>query len=90
MDIEKLKIREDLDFFPVQSHGGTVVLIQDRLGLVEKGKFISPELYKLMITLNGKRSIRDIQLDLIRKQGGSLVSIEEVQSLVEKLDSSYL
>jgi len=52
MDIEKLKIREDLDFFPVQSDGRMVVLIQDRIGLVEKGKFISPELYKLMITLN--------------------------------------
>lgn len=90
MDIEKLKIREDLDFFPVQSDGRMIVMIQDRLGLVEKGKFISPELYKLIITLNGKRSMRDIQLDLIRQQGGSLVSIEEVQSLVEKLDSSYL
>jgi len=90
MDIETLKIREDLDFFPVQSDGRMIVMIQDRLGLVEKGKFISPELYKLMITLNGKRSMRDIQLDLIRQQGGSLVSIEEVQSLGEKLDSSYL
>jgi len=90
MDIERLKIREDLDFFPVQSDGRMVIMIQDRLGLVEKGKLIPPELYKLMITLNGKRSMRDIQLDLIRQQGGSLVSIEEVQSLIEKLDSSYL
>ena len=90
MDIERLKIREDLDFFPVQSNGRMVVLIQDRLGLVERGKLISPELYKLMITLNGKKSMRDIQLDLIRQQGGSLVSIEEVQALLERLDSSYL
>jgi len=90
MDIERLKIREDLDFFPVQSDGRTVIMIQDRLGLVERGKLISPELYKLMITLNGKKSMRDIQLDLIRQQGGSLVSIEEVQALLERLNSSYL
>jgi len=90
MDVEELKIREDLDFFPVQSDGGMIVMIQDRLGLVEKGKYISPELYQLMITLNGNRSVRDIQLDLIRQQGGSLVSIEEVQGLMENLDSSYL
>jgi len=90
MDVERLKIREDLDFFPVQSDGRMVVMIQDRLGLVERGKLISPELYKLMITLNGKKSMRDIQLDLIRQQGGSLVSIEEVQALLERLDSSYL
>jgi AmmeMemoRadiSam system protein B len=90
MDVEELKIREDLDFFPVQSDGGMIVMIQDRLGLVEKGKYINPELYQLMITLNGNRSVRDIQLDLIRQKGGSLVSIEEVQSLMENLDSSYL
>jgi len=90
MDVEELKIREDLDFFPVQSDGRMIVIIQDRLGLVEKGKYISPELYQLMITLNGNRSLRDIQLDLIRQQGGSLVSIDEVQSLMENLDSSYL
>lgn len=90
MDIEKLKLRGDLDFFPVQSDGRTVIMIQDRLSLVEKDMLISPELYKLMTTLDGKRSMRDIQLDLIRQQGGSLVSIDEVQALLEKLDSSYL
>jgi len=31
MDIERLKIREDLDFFPVQSDGRMVIMIQDRL-----------------------------------------------------------
>jgi len=90
MDRENLKIRKDLDFFPLQSNGRMVMMVQDRLGLVEKGRFVSPELYKLMTTLDGKRSMRDIQLDLIREQGGNLVSIEEVQSVVEKLDSSYL
>jgi len=89
MDHEELKIREDLDFFPVQSDGGMIVMIQDRLGLVEKGKYVGPELYQLMITLDGNRSLRDIQLDLIRQQGGSLVSIEEVQGLMENLDCSY-
>ena len=90
MNIEELKIRNDLDFFPVQSDGRMMVMIQDRLGLVEKGRYVSPELYQLMITLDGKRSMRDIQMDLMRQQGGSLVSIEEVHRLIEKLDSSYL
>jgi AmmeMemoRadiSam system protein B len=90
MDSKELKIRDDLDFFPVQSDGNMIVMIQDRLGLVEEGKYISPELYQLMITLNGDRSLRDIQLDLIRRQGGGLVLIEEVQSLMDDLDASYL
>lgn len=90
MDSQALQIRDDLDFFPVQSDGNMIVMIQDKLGLVEKGKYISPALYQLLITLNGNRSMRDIQLDLIRRQGGGLVSIEEVRSLMDDLDSSYL
>ena len=90
MDTERPKIREDLDFFPVQSAGATVIMIRDRLGLVEEGKGISPELYKVMTMLDGTRSLRDVQLDLIRQQGGRLISIEEVEALLAKLDSSYL
>ncbi|UCH00723.1 MAG: AmmeMemoRadiSam system protein B [Deltaproteobacteria bacterium] len=90
MDAERPKLREDLDFFPVQSAGGTVIMIHDRLGLVEKGKSISPELYKVMTMLDGTQSVRDIQLDMIRQQGGMLISIEEVEALLAKLDSSYL
>jgi len=90
MDIERPKIREDLDLFPVQSAGKTVIMIRDRLGLIEEGRGISPELYRLMTMLDGKRSLRDLQIDLIRQQGGRLISIEEVEALLAKLDSSYL
>ena len=90
MDTERPKIREDLDFLPVQSAGATVIMIRDRLGMVEEGKGISPELYKVMTMLDGTRSLRDVQLDLIRQQGGRLISIEEVEALLAKLDSSYL
>ncbi len=90
MDVERPKARKDLDFFPVQSAGKTVIMIQDRLGLVEKEKIITPELYKLMTMLDGTRSMRDIQLDLMRQQGGRLIQIEEVEDLLAKLDSSYL
>lgn len=90
MDIERPKIRDDLDFFPVQTAGATVIMIRDRLGLLGEGKGVSAELYKVMAILDGTRSIRDLQLDLIRQQGGRLISIEEVRALLAKLDSSYL
>jgi len=90
MDMERPKARNDLEFFPVQSAGATVIVIRDRLGLVEEGKGVSPELYRLMTMLDGTRSIRDLQVDLIRQQGGRLISIEEVEALLAKLDSSYL
>lgn len=90
MDIERPKIRDDLEFFPAQSAGATVIMIRDRLGLVEEGKGVNPGLYKVMTMLDGTRSLRDLQLDLIRQQGGTLISIEEVEALLAKLDSSYL
>ncbi len=90
MDIERPKVRRDLDFIPVQSAGRTVIMIHDRLGLVEEDRGINPELYKLITMLDGTQSVRDIQLDLMRQQGGRLISIEEVEGLLAKLDSSYL
>jgi len=78
MDIERPKVRKDLDFIPVQSAGRTVIMIHDRLGLVEEDRGINPELYKLITMLDGTQSVRDIQLDLMRQQGGRLISIEEV------------
>ena len=90
MDTERPKIREDLEFYPVQSTGTTVIVVHDRLGLVEKGKSMSLELYRVMTMLDGTRSMRDLQIDLMRQQGGRLISIEEVESLLAELDSSYL
>lgn len=90
MDVERPKARKDLDFFPVQSAGRTVIMIRDKLSLVEEGRGISPELYKLITMLDGTKSVRDIQLDLMRQQGGRLISIEEVEGLLAELDSFYL
>ena len=90
MDSERPKIREDLEFIPAQSQGGTVIIIRDRLGLVKEGRVINPELYKLMSMLDGTRSARDIQWYMMRQQGGRLIPIEEVERILEELDSSYL
>ncbi len=90
MDSDKPKIREDLEFIPAQSQGGTVIMIRDRLGLVKEGRVINPDLYTLMSLLDGTRSVRDIQLYMMRQQGGRLIPIEDVEGVLEQLDSSYL
>jgi len=51
MNIEKLKIREDLDFFPVQSDGRMIVMIQDRL-LVGLRQSFTKNLVLEKITMN--------------------------------------
>jgi AmmeMemoRadiSam system protein B len=90
MDAENPKARRDLEFFPAQSGNQTLIVIKDRLGLVQEGNAINPELYKLLSVLDGSRSVRDIQVELMRQQGGRLVSTEEVEAFLNRLDSSYL
>jgi len=90
MDRDKPKIREDLEFIPARSPNGTVILIRDRLGLVKEGSAINPDLYTLMAMLDGTRSVRDIQLHLMRQQGGRLIPIEEIERILHELESSYL
>lgn len=90
MECERPKIRDDLEFIPAQSQSGTIIMIRDRLGLVKEGRVINPELYKLMSMLDGTSSVRDIQLYMMRQQGGRLIPIEEVERILEELDSSYL
>ena len=90
MNAEMIKMRRDLDLFPVQSGDRMLIMIKDKLGLVEEGRAISPELYKVMAMLDGTRSLREVQVELMRHQGGRLVSMDEVEGLVKQLDNSFL
>jgi hypothetical protein len=40
--------------------------------------------------LDGTRSVMDIQLDMMRRQGGRLIPIEEIERIVKELESSCL
>ncbi len=83
-------LRRDLEFFPLQHSGQQVILIRDHLGLVQEGKMIAPHLYQIMVLLDGTKTIRDLQMEMMRLKGGVLVGSDEVQSLLTKLDESYL
>lgn len=90
MDRDKPKIREDLEFIPARSQSGTVIMIRDRLGLVQEVRVINPELYSFIAMLDGTRSVRDIQLDMMRQQGGRLIPLEDLEAILKELETSYL
>jgi AmmeMemoRadiSam system protein B len=83
-------VRRDLEFFPVAYEGKQVVLIRDHLGLVQEGKAIELALYQFMTLLDGSRDLRDVQMAMMRQQGGVLVGMEEVKALVSHLDEAFL
>ena len=82
--------RRDLEFIPVQVQGKQVILIRDPLGLVQEGKAVEIPLYEFMALLDGRTTVRDLQMTLMRQRGGMLVSSEEVKSLLAHLDESFL
>lgn len=84
------KVRSDLEFIPVQHEGRRLVLIRDHLGLVQDGKAVAPALYQIMALLNGSRSVRDLQWELMRQRGGVLVDTDEIKNILVQLDESFL
>ena len=84
------RIRNDLEFIPIQHEGRQLILIRDHLGLVQEGKAVAPALYQIMSLLNGVRSVRDIQWELMRQYGGVLVDTDEIKSILVQLDKSFL
>jgi hypothetical protein len=89
MDIAP-RIRKDLQFIPVQHEGQQLILIRDHLGLVQEGKAVALPLYQFMTLLDGTRSRRDLQMELIRQRGGVLVGMDEVEGLLAGLEASYV
>lgn len=84
------KARRDLEFFPVQHQGQQLVLIRDHLGLVPEGKAVGLPVYQIMTLLDGTTTVRDIQTELMRRQGGLLVGSDEINGLIAHLDGSFL
>ena len=83
-------VRRDLQFIPVQQGGHQLIFIQDHLGLAQEGRPISLPLYRVMALLDGTSTISDLQMELMRQKGGTLVGKDEVKDLLVRLDESFL
>ena len=65
--------RRDLQFIPVQYAGHRLIFIQDHLGLAQEGRPISLPLYQVMTLLDGTTTLSDLQMELMRQKGETLV-----------------
>jgi len=83
-------LRRDLEFYPVQLQGKQLILVRDHLGLVPDGRALEIALYQLMVLLDGTTTVRDLQMALMRQRGGTLVSSDEIESVIASLDDSFL
>ena len=82
--------REDLEIVPTSYKGSAAILVRDHLGLVAEPVLLQGEAVALFGLLDGRRTVRDIQMALVRSRGGRLVDSGLLQELVRELDAAGL
>ena len=84
MDYPKLR---DINAFPVQSSGQTLLCLQDPQNVSDKALFLPPPLYFIVSLFDGQHSILDIQAEYMRKFGEFLYT-EKLQEIINQLDEN--
>lgn len=84
------KLRTDMEIFSTHYQGQKALVVKDALGLIKNPVVLQGQIIDFIGLIDGKRAPRDIQLELIRQQNGVFVGVEEVLSLLSKLDSLFL
>ncbi|UCC38236.1 MAG: AmmeMemoRadiSam system protein B [Candidatus Aminicenantes bacterium] len=84
------KLRKDIELLPTYYQGERGVLVRDPLGLIKEPIFLKGEPVGLMSLIDGKRTIRDIQIELMRQKRGAFVSSDDVKGLLSELDSVFI
>lgn len=83
-------LRNDIEVIPTVHDGQRAIFIRDSLGLIEEPLILFGDILQFVSLIDGRRSIRDIQLDLIRLKQGIFISAEEVETVIAKLDDLFL
>ena len=78
-----------LELMPVEAEGRQLVALHDADRYVEDTAVVAPEALPLLGMFDGTRTLRDIQLELMR-QGASLIPIETLEDLASHLDRCML
>jgi len=80
------KLRE-VNIFPVQGSGQSLLCLQDPQNVSEKAIFLSPPLYFIVSLFDGRHSILDIQAEYMRRFGEFLYT-EKLHEIVNQLDEA--
>ncbi len=82
MDFPKLRY---VEAFPVTSDGEKYVCLRDPLNMTDKTVFLPLPVYYVVSLFDGNHSLRDIQVDYMRKFG-QLLYTERIQEIIQQLD----
>lgn len=89
MQEQRPRIRPGIEMVPVSHQGQPVFLLRDRWG-ISPDLVLKREAAMIISLLDGVNDLRDIQVMLMRQGGLSLVAMEELRELLEKLDEHFI
>ncbi len=84
------RFRSDLDIIPTLYKEERVFVVKDSLGLITQPILLQEDDIRFLQLLDGTKTVQDIQLFLMRQQGGLLVSSDSIQRRLEQFDSLFL
>lgn len=84
MDFPKLR---NVNIFPVQSSGQTLLCLQDPLNISEKALFLPLPFYFIVSLFDGRHSVLDIQAEYMR-QFGQFLFTEKIQEIISQLEEN--
>jgi len=84
------KLRPDLEIVPTTYQGQPGYIVRDLLGLIQKPLLLQGDALNLLSLADGKRTVRDLQLLLVRGRGGVFVSAESIEKQFAELDRIFL
>ena len=84
------KLRTDIEVIPTQYQGKRAFIIRDSLGIIPEPVLLQGEALSFLQLIDGRRNIRDIQLDVMRSQSNAFISMEIIQKFIMDLDAAFL
>jgi AmmeMemoRadiSam system protein B len=89
-EMKNPRLRSDLQLISTMVEGREMLVFIDPMQISDHGLTMNMALLPVLEMLDGTHDLRDIQAEMMRLQGGRLVSISEIEAFVEKLDENYL
>ncbi len=84
------RVRPDLEIVQTSYQGKNALLVRDFLGLIRDPVILQGDVLSLIGLIDGNRTIRDLQVELVRQKRGVLVDSELIEKFVREIDSAYL
>jgi AmmeMemoRadiSam system protein B len=84
------RLRTDIDIVPAFYQGENVFLVRDHLGLIPQPVLLRGAALQIIGLIDGMRSIQDIQVELMRLQGGVFIRAEDVDEMISQLDKAFM